>query len=555
MKPQNKKNINKNLRKSAESNLLTNKYKSKASNSKKYPTQKTRLNSATKRQKTNIYNNNNNNIEDNFCRTFSNFRNFTAYKLEDQEDMRLLFCLRMLNLDNLTNLFKKNNIDFDTLLFIPFKNLSRLGLTGNAIKKIHDFSVDYIKNGSLYTLEELKSYFNDKKKVSKRYSSYDKKINNKNNPINNNHYCNIYNYINSTNNNFTVRSDNNNKLTPYISSSTKKNISKNYYKEYYNNTNKSISSINNSNLNSNGYYLQESHLSNKSDNTNYEILCHMNTTPSNNNNLFANNYNTIHKNNFINNNFNTNKIHSSTDENYGRRKNKQLDEFEMKVINKSLKKNNNKNNSIYKNMSEYSNKMRNLMDSIYNFKGDIKNISAIKNENNYYCYDFSKKYNNTSYLNYKNNNNNMFQQIHNLKTKNRNTALDYNSYINNSNANKQILRNNTNNNTKSIHTKNSLNFNSTQNSNECIHAYNENHFNKNIINYSLNNISNLKQKPLLSHQRNFDGRNSYLTQMITKTHSKINDHMNNKYKNVQTEPKITYNNMYYKKNILYNNFT
>ena len=504
MMPQFKKNKNNNkiIKWNKESNAIINNYISQVPNIKKYPIKKKYMNS-TIRQNANIFDN-----RHNFCKTFSNFKNRITFENKKPEDLRLLFCLQMLDLENLNKLFKKNNIDFDTLLFIPFKDLAKLGLTENDIKKIHNFSVDYIKNGNLYTLEELKTYFENRKKIIKKYNSYDNKIY-KNNIINNNRYCNIYNYINSVNNNFEILSDNKSNLdSSNFSNEMKKYNSKNLNKEYYNNTNKTISSIDSSNTNLNNNYSQEIDFNSKIDNTNNEILRNMNVVPTKSKKFIVYNYKTIYKNNIKNNNFNNDvKTNFLTYKSYEKKRNKEPNEFEINKINSLLKKSNtNSNNDIYLNLFGHNKEVDNLTESINNFNENIKNKQKTKNKNTYCCFGFNEKNNrNKNSLSYKNGND-MFQQIHKLKNNKENiTFNNKTNCINNAIIynNTQTQKNITKNNSRNISARNLINVNK----NKCILAYTKNHSIKNERNYSILNNFNSKQKKLSFRQSCFDGKN------------------------------------------------
>ena len=121
-----------------------------------------RFRSTTKINKMNI--NNANNIVN------KNERNGNIYSTKKQKlfDMRIYYCLKMLNLSHLQNKFESNNINFTDLLILSVKDLERLNIQKNDIIRIKRFSLDYIKNASYYSSEELEKYFMNKK-IKKNY--------------------------------------------------------------------------------------------------------------------------------------------------------------------------------------------------------------------------------------------------------------------------------------------------------------------------------------------------------------------------------------------------
>ena len=89
------------------------------------------------------------------------------YAKEDLFDIRLYFCLKMLGLTYLQNIFEKNKINFDELLILSIKDLDMLQIIKKDQIKIKKFSLDYIKNASYYSIEELENYFINKKNINK----------------------------------------------------------------------------------------------------------------------------------------------------------------------------------------------------------------------------------------------------------------------------------------------------------------------------------------------------------------------------------------------------
>ena len=95
--------------------------------------------------------------------------NYNYYDVTRNElDMRIYFCLKKLGLSHLQNIFEKKNIIFDDLLVLSMKDLEKLKIQKNDQIKIKKFTLDYIKNGSYYTLEELENYF--RKKATLKYN-------------------------------------------------------------------------------------------------------------------------------------------------------------------------------------------------------------------------------------------------------------------------------------------------------------------------------------------------------------------------------------------------
>ena len=88
-----------------------------------------------------------------------NYKRYYSVNNDDIFDMRIYFCLKMLGLGYLQNFFEKKNITFDKLLILSKKDLFNLGLEKEEQEIINKFSLDYIKNGSYYSLEELQNYF------------------------------------------------------------------------------------------------------------------------------------------------------------------------------------------------------------------------------------------------------------------------------------------------------------------------------------------------------------------------------------------------------------
>ena len=223
-------------------------------------------------------------------------------------DMRINYCLKMLGLDYLQIIFEKNNITFDDLLILSLKDLANLGIPKNKQIIIKNFSIDYIKNASYYSWDELENYFRN---IYNNYIYNNSRINhsqgnlniNKAFIINNNNYNNErYNYSNITNSNNNLMNNRNNRYefnnlknkqeypkrgrSPTInnnkkSSLIKKNINMRNYNNNYNsisydfiynnkkkNINTNLNNYNTSNSNINEGYCSSSNF-NQSSLTNY----------------------------------------------------------------------------------------------------------------------------------------------------------------------------------------------------------------------------------------------------------------------------------------------
>ena len=94
------------------------------------------------KQKTNIYNNNNN-----------------------MQDQRLFFTLKMLGLNKYYRNFVQNNLNFEGLLAVSNNDMDQMSIPKNYQRIIRSFISDYFQFGNLYTLDELKQYF-----MKKNYS-------------------------------------------------------------------------------------------------------------------------------------------------------------------------------------------------------------------------------------------------------------------------------------------------------------------------------------------------------------------------------------------------
>ena len=221
----------------------------------------------------------------NFKNNYQNKNNiiYKRYYSNDNDDifdMRIYFCLKMLGLEYLQNFFEKKNITLDKLLILSKKDLSKLGLEKEEQEIINKFSLDYIKNGSYYSLEELQNYF----KINKfkyRNNRTMSSIRNSNNIRENIIYS-----IKNKNNLRNVRSNQNirNKIN-YYNSYNKRNNSYSNRENYF-----TINNIGNHRINylsNNEYYRR-----NNSANVHNKNL-NLNIKNNKNYNIINNKYNNI----------------------------------------------------------------------------------------------------------------------------------------------------------------------------------------------------------------------------------------------------------------------
>ena len=414
--------------------FFQNNNSTKDKNHKKYYNNIKNLNrfrSSTKiNHKTNINNMNKNNYLDRHNEKIKN----------DIFDMRIYFCLKMLRLSHLQNIFEKNYINFDELLILSLKDLERLHIQKNDQIKIKKFSLDYIKKASYYSLEELENYFRNKKIVKNyrkaisvgnmrnNYMFGNNKLDNCN-PINNhirydsNYYRNnqqkgrynstsIYNNINNIYKNRKINSNNN--INNYENEIYC--INPNYYS--YNFNNKIPSNIDNLNMNHN--ILQQStknYYDQFETSTNCKNLYGKGKTNEKQNNL---------KTNRLNKYFSQTKIKNTA---FNRKQNvKELSENQKKQINKIFS---NKINSIKK---RKNNKNMNNTDSInnaqflnekeYNMFSQIQKMKMNNNKNLIKQKISNKNITNTKINNYINNIYNINKNIQENKIK-RNTGNSY----------------------------------------------------------------------------------------------------------------------------------
>ena len=119
-------------------------------------------------------------------------------------DERLIFCIKMLGLSKFYSNFVQKKLNFEEFLALTNDDMTRMKLPKNQQKTVQQFSIDFLKFGNLYTIEEIKDFFRRKKNlnnfnhnyISKSFDKYNKKLNkNLNNYIDYNNIP-INNYIN-----------------------------------------------------------------------------------------------------------------------------------------------------------------------------------------------------------------------------------------------------------------------------------------------------------------------------------------------------------------------
>ena len=236
----------------------------------------------------------------NIQNTYSNKRIINSKKSFtniNSVDPRLIYCIKMLGITNYFSNFLQKNLNFEGLIALTNSDMSKMNIPKNIQQLIQNFILDYLKFGSLYSLDEIKKYFSyrklsnnnnnkegiNKEKISFSYDYYFKNRTPRNNIINN---------INQNNNNLIQRK----KMINNFLSQEDKNINniKNRNKMKINKSNinsrmnKSFSPSHKNNLNT--FSENINNLKNEQNNLNInDILV---TDYRNNNNDYNNNYNT-----------------------------------------------------------------------------------------------------------------------------------------------------------------------------------------------------------------------------------------------------------------------
>lgn len=156
-------------------------------------------------------------------------------KINNNEDIRLNYCLKFLGLDYLKFKLVKNNIKFEDIFYLSIKDMEKYKIPPSAQTILKKFTLEYLKIADVYTVDELINFFNTKKtKLIKKQSSLRSlttDTNNSNNTHINNYKAkymnNISNYT-QTNGfeyiNDKINMNNNNKV---LKENDKKNINKN----------------------------------------------------------------------------------------------------------------------------------------------------------------------------------------------------------------------------------------------------------------------------------------------------------------------------------------
>ena len=104
-------------------------------------------------------------------RNNNNYKRYQSAKNKNNNnfDSRMVLCLKMLGIGYLQKIFEVKNITLDELLILSIKDLANLGIKKEEQIIIKKFSLDYIKNGSYFTLDELDKFFKINKNKYKNY--------------------------------------------------------------------------------------------------------------------------------------------------------------------------------------------------------------------------------------------------------------------------------------------------------------------------------------------------------------------------------------------------
>lgn len=453
-----------------------------------------------------------------------------AQKNDEIFDMRIYFCLKMLGLSHLQNILEKNNINFDELLIMSIKDLESLNIKKNEQLKIKQFSLDYIKQASYYSLEELEKYF----KNIKNKKNYRKAIS-----VGNMRKNNIVVNRRIPNNNYTNM--NNNKY--------------NSYTNFFNNAGQHERYKSSSNFNNNMFYIYKNkkiHLNNNiyennNINPNYNSVDFFNNKYSNQNNM----------------NMNYNKILTGTNDKYFKYINLYPSNYSncnKSVNNKGIQIH--KNNVIPKKINKYRSKaeMRNsqvnrnkkigetkdsqkkIINKYFTNKmNSIKNRKINKNINN------EENINNAQFINEKEYN--MFSQIQKLKKNNNN----------NKNNNKQKISNRNITNTKiNNYINNFYNINKNNQENKLKNQPSNSYRNKLIIhnelfdiNNNMNNMMNINKLTNRNYTLGNNGENCLNSEFDAQLYSNYY-YFNNKERNMTLSNENRYRNSTFKNNIMLN---
>ena len=80
-------------------------------------------------------------------------------KDQDFYDIRVDYCLQMLNLNNIKDIFHQKNIGFKEMLCLSQKDMTKLGIPKYSQLIIQKFTKDYVEKASFYSAEELEKFF------------------------------------------------------------------------------------------------------------------------------------------------------------------------------------------------------------------------------------------------------------------------------------------------------------------------------------------------------------------------------------------------------------
>ena len=462
------------------------------------------------------------------------YKRYYSDNNDDIFDMRIYLCLKMLGIGYLQPIFERNNITLEQLLILSMDDLTNLGLGKEEQKIINQFSLDYIKNGSYYSIDELQKYFKKNKNKYKKYRTISsfrdvnkiKKnikypINTENNVRNNLPNQNInnnYNNFNYFNKRYNPYSNKENYLTINEIGNYNNNYLATYNNEYFRRNNSAL------NINPRNNNIKDKIYNNIKNNKynnnnirrklpeNYDISGSSgidSITPYNYENINNNSYN---NNNYINNAYTTpsNLKRNLTNYNLEMRDSLNNDyNYNLNHYN-NVQKNNyftgNRNNNFeggiqnYKMFSEQNKRTKNLNNLE---KKQINNIlsnritSLKKKQNNKITY----RQNNPNNLNYNNKDIRndqgfkMLLQIEKIKT-NKMHNNNYDNYINNQNLNNNNNITNTkiNNYINNIYNVNKSTQNhfikSYKNNNQSNERY-RNNFKNNDLRYNKNNNINI----------------------------------------------------------------
>ena len=89
----------------------------------------------------------------------SNYNNFNNNFYHNINDIRVDYCLQMLNLNNIKNIFHQMNIGFQEMLYLSQNDMKKMGIPKYSQLIIQKFTKDYLEKASFYTAEELEKFF------------------------------------------------------------------------------------------------------------------------------------------------------------------------------------------------------------------------------------------------------------------------------------------------------------------------------------------------------------------------------------------------------------